>query len=97
MLLVAAVVLATGAGATAPPGFRESASLTPRAKLVSGSRAAVVYCARTDAAWSRFIQATQPDEIADQIAALVLGDAAFMTRQICRPLELRLRGSSVNR
>ena len=98
-LLLLTAVVAAAATAAAPVGFRESAPLTTRAKLVSGTQAAVVYCARSDAAWAQFIEATFHDEVPDQVAAVTLirDRAAFMTHEVCRPLELWVRGRRVDR
>jgi hypothetical protein len=94
-----AVGLALITGATAAPaGFRDSASLTVRAKLISGNAAAVVSCARSDAAWAAFLASVDPDAIPDNIGGFVLRgrSVAYLTRDTCRPLELRLKGTRVD-
>lgn len=98
--LVIVLLLALSSTAlAAPEGFRESSRLTPRAQAISGNTAAVVYCARTYAAWEAKVRTVFGDSApVARIRALTTyaEDAMYLSPSVCQPLEKWIRGKRVS-
>lgn len=94
-VLLLALLLAAETGATAPEGFRESVRLTPRAQAISGNPEAVIYCARTYAAWEtkvlEFHGTSTPPHLVRGMTVITQG-VVYLTRPVCLALENWIRG-----
>lgn len=90
-------LIATSGAFAAPEGFRDSFRLTMRAKAINGNEDAVVYCARTIAAYEEMVdELLGPNAPSPRAFAIPTMNSIYLYNSTCLTLENWIRGKPVS-